>query len=151
IPVKLEDDDVDKIYTSNIERSIATARAVFKREDIQVPNTLFREFERKIYGFPNVKMPLKWWLRGSRVLWFLGLNKKDVESFKDARARARTATSFLENDAAEEGKTLLVSHGLLNHFIVKYLKEEGWTLVYDGGKGYLSQKVLVKYGERNQK
>lgn len=143
-PVTLEDDDVEKIYTSNIQRSIATAKAVFEREDIQVPNVLFREFERKIVGMPNIKMPLKWWLRGSRILWFMGFNKKDIESFREARERAQTAADFLANDAKKEGKTLLVSHGLLNHFIVKYLKEEGWTLVYDGGKGYLSQKVLVK-------
>ncbi|WP_185154148.1 histidine phosphatase family protein [Fulvivirga sp. M361] len=145
IPVKLLSDELQVIHTSTIARSISTARLVFNQEDIQRPDALFREFERKIFSFPNIKLPLSWWLTGSRLLWFMGFNKKGIESFSQAKARAKSAALFLEKDALENGKTLLVSHGLLNHYLVKYLKKNGWEEVYDGGKGYLSQKLLIRY------
>lgn len=146
VPVVLESGELEIIHTSSIPRSIATAKWVFAQEDIQGPDPLFREFERKIYPFLNVKMPLKWWLNTSRILWFMGMNKKGIERFSQAKKRAREGAGFLEKEAQAKGKALLVSHGLLNHYLVKYLKQSGWTEVYDGGRGYLSQKVLVKYG-----
>jgi hypothetical protein len=47
----------------------------------------------------------------------------------------------------ENKKTLLVSHGLLNRYLAKDFKKKGWTEVYNGGHGYLSQKMFVKYME----
>lgn len=145
IPAVLQNHGVNHIYTSNINRSISTAGLVFDREDLQRPDPLFREFERKVFAFPNIKLPTKWWLVGSRVLWFMGLNKQGIERFSAARERAKRGAGFLEQDALEHGKTLLVSHGLLNHYLTKYLKRLGWKQVYDGGNGYLSQKMFVKY------
>lgn len=145
IPVVIKPDELQVIHTSSIPRSIYTAKLVFNREDLQQPDSLFREFERKIFSFPNVKLGLKFWLTGSRILWFMGFNKKGIESFSQAKSRARAATEFLQQDAVEHGKTLLVSHGLLNHYLAKCLKKNGWVEVYDGGKDYLSQKLLVKY------
>jgi len=144
LPVMLETGDLDKIYTSIINRSVSTSEQLFQRPEDHVSDSIFREFERKIFSFPNIKLPLKWWLTVSRSLWFMGLNKKGIERFSKAKERASEAAVILENNATENGKTLLVSHGLINHFLVKYLKKNGWTEVYDGGKGYLSQKLLVK-------
>jgi len=145
IPLKLQLNELEVIYTSSINRSISTAQQVFDLMEIQVPEPMFREFERKIISFPNIKLPLKLWLGMSRISWLMGLNDKGIEKFSEARNRAREAAIFLEKDAFRNGKTLLVSHGLLNHYLVKYLKKNGWKVVFDGGKGYLSQKVLVKY------
>ncbi|MEM6526086.1 MAG: histidine phosphatase family protein [Bacteroidota bacterium] len=145
IPVTLSENELQVIHTSSIPRSIATAKLVFDQKDLQRPDSLFREFERKIFSFPNIKLGLKCWLITSRVLWFMGLNKRGIESFSQAKSRARQGAAFLEEDALKNGKTLLVSHGLFNHYLVKYLKKTGWTEVYDGGKGYLAQKMLVRY------
>lgn len=145
IPVHLGSEELEIIYTSTLNRSISTAQQVFKRPQDQKADAIFREFERKIFSFPNIKLPLKWWLTGSRLFWFMGLNKKDIESLSEAKARAKEGATLLASNADAHGKTVLVSHGLLNHYLVKYLKKEGWTEVYDGGKGYLSQKMLVKY------
>ena len=147
VPVVIAPDELGVIHTSSIPRSISTAVLVFNREDLQRPDSLFREFERKIFSFPNIKLGLKCWLTTSRVLWFMGLNKKGIEGFAKAKARARSGVKFLEKDALKNGKTLLVSHGLINHYLAKYLKKNGWTEVYDGGKGYLSQKLLIKYND----
>ncbi|MEM0941209.1 MAG: histidine phosphatase family protein [Bacteroidota bacterium] len=148
-PLELRYKELQVLYTSSLNRSISTSQQLFKQQNKQIADAQFREFERKIFSFFNMKLPLKWWLTGSRVLWFMGLNKKGIESFSEAKARAKKAASFLEKDAAKNGKTLLVSHGLLNHYLVKYLKKTGWTEVYDGGRGYLAQKMLVRYEIQN--
>ena len=144
-PLQLTANELSVIHTSSINRSISTAIKVLRQEPLQQPDPMFREFERKIFSFPNIRLPLNWWLTGSRVLWFAGFNNGGIESFRQAKKRAKKGAAFLAEDARQNGKTLLVSHGLLNHFLVKYLKKEGWTEIYDGGRGYLSQKMLVKY------
>ncbi|WP_462248459.1 histidine phosphatase family protein [Ekhidna sp.] len=144
-PLQLENNEIDIIFTSSLNRSISTANQLFNTHPDKQADSIYREFERKIFTFFNIKLPLKWWTTGSRIFWVMGLNKKGIESFSEAKHRARIATATLDNHAIENGKTLLVSHGLLNHYLVKYLKKNGWTEVFDGGKGYLSQKVMVKY------
>jgi len=144
VPVQISDGEINVLFTSILNRSISTADQLFHEVEDQRAEPIFREFERKVFSFFNVKLPLKWWTTGSRLFWFMGLNKKGIESFSEAKQRAKEATVFLEANAFENGKTLLVSHGLLNHYLVKYLKKNGWTEVFDGGKGYLSQKMLVK-------
>ncbi len=144
-PVNLRPGEIDIIYTSSINRSISTAEQLFQRPEDQKAKVIFREFERKIFAFPNIKLPLKWWLTGSRIFWFMGLNKKGIESFSEAKSRAKKAATILEESNKNNGKTLLVSHGLLNHYLVKYLAKNGWKEVFDGGKGYFSQKLLIKY------
>ena len=144
MPLLLAADEIEVIFTSTLNRSISTADQLFLRPQDQRADSIFREFERKVFSFFNLKLPLKWWTTGSRAFWIMGLNKKGIESFSEAKQRARNAALILESQASENGKALLVSHGLLNHYLVKYLKKNGWTEVFDGGKGYLSQKMLVK-------
>ena len=145
LPLKLRSGEIDTIFTSTLNRSISTAQQLFPEYENRIPKSIFREFERKVFSFFNIKLPLKWWTTGSRFFWVIGFNKKGIESFSEAKQRAKKATNLLEDHASQNGKTLLVSHGLLNHYLVKYLKKNGWTEVFDGGKGYLSQKLLVKY------
>ena len=146
IPLILVAGELGVIHTSSINRSISTAKKVFQQPELLQSDTLFREFERKVFAYPNVKLPLKMWLRTSRVLWFMNLNDKGVENRTAAKDRAQKAARFLEQDALKNRKTLLVSHGLLNRYLEKYLNERGWKTVYNGGHGYLSQKMLVRYG-----
>ena len=145
IPLSLAPEELTIIHTSSLNRSISTAQQVFGLEELLQPDTLFREFERKIFAFPNLKLPTRLWLTGSRILWFLGLNDKGIESRAVAKTRAQKAAGVLEEDAIKQGKTLLVAHGLLNRYLEKYLNRRGWKTVYDGGNGYFSQKMLVRY------
>jgi len=144
VPLQLSSDEVEVIFTSTLNRSISTADQLFPEFQDKRATQAFREFERKIFSFFNIKLPLKWWTTGSRLFWIMGLNNKGIESFSEAKKRAKDATTILETHANENGKALLVSHGLLNHYLVKYLKKNGWVEIFDGGKGYLSQKLLVK-------
>lgn len=145
-PVMLAAGDVEIIFTSTLQRSVSTAEQLFQGSENQKAEAVFREFERKVFWFPNVKLPLSWWMTGSRLLWLMGINKRGIESFADAKQRAKEAVMLLEEETTENGKVLLVSHGLLNHYLAKYLKKNGWNSVLDGGKGYLSQKMFVRQG-----
>ena len=98
IPLSLAPGDLTVIHTSSMNRSISTAEQVFDQKDLMKPNALFREFERKIFSFPHMRLPLKSWLVGSRVLWYLGLNKKGIESLSEAKQRAHKGVLFLEED-----------------------------------------------------
>ena len=145
IPFVIEPDELKVIHTSSINRAVSTAEQVFHRVDLQDPDPMYREFERKIFPFPNLRLPLKVWLYGSRLLWFIGLNDSGIESKKEAKERALKGAKTLALDAQTNGKTVLVSHGLLNRYLEDYLQDLGWVTVYDGGDGYLSQKMLVRY------
>ena len=145
IPLILSPGELTTIHSSSLHRAVSTSQQVFVQKELLRPDSLFREFERKIFAFPNVKLPLRFWLAGSRVLWFLGLNNRGIESLRVAKARAQKAAGILEQDSVRHGKTLLVAHGLFNRYLEKYLRKRGWTTVYNGGNAYLSQKMLVKY------
>jgi len=85
LPVKLHPDEIDIIFTSTLNRSVSTADQLFKNFESQQAHAIFREFERKIFSFPNVKLPLKWWLTSSRVFWLMGFNKKALRVFRKLR------------------------------------------------------------------
>jgi broad specificity phosphatase PhoE len=146
-PVLLKSGEVKEIQTSSINRANHTARLIFGEGYIYKPDTLFREFERKILGFPNIKQPLKWWLVESRILWLLGANHKGIERFSEAKSRAARGVDKLEQIAAKDKKVILVAHGFLNRYLVKYLKKRGWEVAYDGGKDYLASWLLVRYSD----
>ncbi|MEM7162661.1 MAG: phosphoglycerate mutase family protein [Bacteroidota bacterium] len=122
LPVRLEESEVNAIYTSSLNRSISTAEQLYPQFFEKKEKRLFREFERKIVKFYNLKLPLDLWLKASRVFWYAGLNDKGIESVSKAKRRALKGAEFLEDNAIQEGKSLLVSHGFLNRFIVKNLE-----------------------------
>ena len=143
-PVLLAPGEIDTVYTSTINRAKYTGKLAFGAAVHYQDDPLFREFERKIFGFPNLKMPLKFWLVTSRVLWLMGANKKDIESKKEANQRAQQAAQKLIDHATKQNKVILVAHGLLNRSLVKNLKKQGWTLVRKGGSKYLATSLLVR-------
>ncbi len=143
-PVAIGDTEIDTVLMSSLYRAQHTAHLIFGETMTYQADTLFREFERKIMGFPNIKLPLKFWLVHSRILWLMGLNDGDIESFREAKKRAQRAAKRLENSAYRHGKVVLVAHGFLNRFLLKYLQKQGWTLVHNGGSDYLAASLLVK-------
>ncbi|MEJ8801566.1 histidine phosphatase family protein [Pontibacter sp. H249] len=130
--------DVDTVYCSTLPRSQLTAKAIFgDKVQLKVDN-VFREFERRIFSLPLIKLPIKLWLVSARVLWFMGFNNRDIETFKEAKHRARQCAETLATDAHLNQTTVLVAHGLLNNFIRKELEQMGWHKTLDEGHGYLS-------------
>ncbi|MDN5213542.1 histidine phosphatase family protein [Fulvivirgaceae bacterium BMA12] len=140
----LEGIKTDKVYHSSLHRARHTAQLLFKNKLQLIEDQRFREFERKVMGFINMKLPLGFWLGASRVLWMMGLNDKQIESFRAARSRARENAAFLARQAQDSGQAILVAHGFHNKYVMKYLKKDGWKLVNKGGNGYLAINVLAK-------
>lgn len=143
-PTGLPYEEVEKVYCSALPRAKQTALAIFGPDITLIENKLFNECERKILSLPLLRFPLKAWLAGARILWFLGLNSQGIETYKQARSRARQCASTLAQYAAEEKKTVLVAHGMLNLFIRRYLKKAGWQEVRHDGNGFLAVTQLVK-------
>ncbi|MGB0522654.1 MAG: histidine phosphatase family protein [Flammeovirgaceae bacterium] len=150
-PVRLVKGELDTIYTSNLNRAIHTAQLSFGDQITYVEDPQFAEFERKIIAFPNMKMPLGFWLVNSRLLWVLGLNDKGIENFKSAKKRARNGANFLATQAARDGKVVLVAHGFLNKYLRKYLAKQGWHTVKNGGQEHLGVSLLIKSREEAEK
>ncbi len=136
--------EIKAVYCSTLIRSQLTAKAIFGEQVHLKVNHNFREFERKIFSLPLLRLPIKLWLLTARILWFLGLNSKGIETFKDAKRRARKCAELLVEDASANGTTVLVAHGLLNSFIRWELKRMGWQQTLKGGSGFVSLNVLER-------
>ncbi|UZR95394.1 histidine phosphatase family protein [Chondrinema litorale] len=147
LPVCPEDFKENKVYHSNIPRAVNTASRIFADRYDMIENDRFREFERKIFPFFNIKMPLSVWLTVSRGLWFLGLNDKGIENFKEARKRAKSNAEFLAEEADKEQLVIVVAHGLHNKYVAKYLKRLGWDTVRKGGSSYTAVNILARLDE----
>ncbi|MER2997004.1 histidine phosphatase family protein [Pontibacter populi] len=130
--------DIRKVHCSTLVRSQLTAKAIFGEEVQLIIDANFREFERRIFSLPFIHLPIKLWLIGARILWFLGFNSRGIETFKQARQRARAAAMQLVNEATQETIAVLVAHGLLNFFIRRELKRLGWLQTIKGGSTFVS-------------
>ncbi|MFC6998663.1 histidine phosphatase family protein [Rufibacter roseus] len=135
---------VRKVLTSTLPRAKATAKMLFGNDVELVEDEMFREFENRIWGLPIGKFPLAWWQVTSRVLWMLGLNQKEIESFIQAKTRAAQAAHHLAQEAEKERIAVLVAHGFLNQFIKRSLRKQGWKVKRNGGRGYVGITILTK-------
>ncbi len=131
------------IYHSPLPRAKHTASLLFGYRQM-IEDVRFREFERKVFRFINVKLPLGFWIGTSRILWLMGMNKRDIESFKNAKKRAKDNALFLISQADTHGVVVLVAHGFHNKYVMKYLQHQGWKKVRKDGNGYLAVNVLAK-------
>ena len=142
--------NTDKAYHSSLPRARHTAELLFGEHLKLIENARFREFERKVMKFINMKMPLLFWLGTSRLLWLMDLNNKDIETFNEAKSRAMENALFLAEQAKKDGQVILVAHGLHNKYVIKYLRQNGWESVRNGGSKYLAVNVLAKDAYRTR-
>ncbi|WP_162056342.1 histidine phosphatase family protein [Pontibacter pamirensis] len=143
------------IFSSPLNRARTTAEYLFGTENEMVYSPDFREFETTIGKFsPRLRLPIKLWTAFARVKWMLGVDRNGIESFADARERARKTARQLAEASEEKPKVVLVAHGFLNRYVKQNLEDMGWKVVRDGGSGYLATTILVKIDdevkEKNQ-
>lgn len=143
-PICLDSLSEVKVYHSALPRATHTAKLIFGNTFPMIADYRFREFEKKTLPFFNVHLPLKFWSTISRLLWYVGLNSRDIESVGDARTRAKSNARFLADEAHKNDIVVLVAHGFHNRYVSKYLKRAGWSLVRHGGIGYLSINILAR-------
>ena len=141
-------DDI-AIFCSSINRARATADYLFGQDSIITVSPEFREFETSIGKIkPKLKLPIKLWTAAARIKWVLGFESEGVESFAEAKTRARKAAERLDDATEDNSKAVLVAHGFLNRYIREDLEKMGWRVVRDGGHGYLGTTILAKIDDR---
>jgi len=87
----------DTVFYSPLARARHTAQLLFQdRGFVLEGDSVFREFERKIIPFLNLKLPLKFYLSTTKIVWFIGLNDKCIETVRCAKKRTRRNNDFLE-------------------------------------------------------
>ena len=73
-----------------------------------------------------------------------GLHSSQVPSLSQQKERSREVAARLDQLAKKEKRVVLVAHGFLNRYIIRYLKKDGWQHSFDGGYDYLNVQVLSK-------
>lgn len=143
-PVCFRKEDIKVVYTSKLPRAINTAEKTFGDTYPRESLLLFNEFERKVIKFPNIKLPRQFWSITTRLVWILGGNHKGIETFSQAKDRSKRAAFFLDDKAANNGKAILFSHGFLNKYIKRYLKNLGYKALNLDGQKYLGAYYFYK-------
>ncbi|MBS0000251.1 MAG: histidine phosphatase family protein [Cyclobacteriaceae bacterium] len=144
VPVNIRADEIDNVYSSPLRRARSTAEQLFGQRFNIIYDSLFREFRNEIVPIPRIRLPLSVWRVSSRIFWMVGLHSSEVPGLPEERRRANRAAEQLANMAKQEGHVVLVAHGFINRFIIRYLKKNGWQHSYDGGFEYTNVQVLSK-------
>ena len=149
LPLCIGKSEIDTVNVSTLNRAKHTSRLLFGSEQAFNDQTLFIEFQRRVIWLPVWKLPLKFWLIPSRLLWAMTLNDKGIEKPLVAYDRADQVADQLNAQAQKDKKVALVAHGYLNTFVKKGLKNQGWTLVKNSGHDYWGPFILVKLTPKN--
>ncbi len=149
-PLQVDLTEIDSVYGSDLRRSVETAQLLFDERLPVGQYALFREFRNNPAALPMVTLPINYWRAMGTLRWLLGLEDAGPETFRQARHRTREAAAFLDAKAKEEKKVLLIGHGFFNILLKRYLKQNGWKIIHNGGFKNLWVSVLVKVvQERN--
>jgi len=115
--------DSDKIFCSELRRSVDSLALLGKRADVE--DRVFNEVEMPYPRFKWFKLYPDIWLILFRALWFLGYSTHS-EPFKEAKVRAEKATKKLIDASTSNMTISLLGHGGMNRLIGKELVEQGW-------------------------
>ncbi len=133
-----------QVVTSDLRRSIESARLFFPSIEADATDPLYREAELP------ARLPLcAFTMRYSvaiviaRALWRLGIHQH-AESYAMAAARAHRAAEALASRAMEHDCVILVGHGFFNRLIARELKQGGWTASRRHGRGFGAYAVFVR-------
>lgn len=122
------------VVCSSLPRSLESAKALGVA-NIGTGEPLFREMGMPHADLSFPRLPLFAWAVFFRLIWALGYSA-NVESFAQARKRARACAERLAELASVHGTVLFVGHGSLNWFIARHLKRTGWTGQRKSPRGY---------------
>ncbi|EOW9526811.1 histidine phosphatase family protein [Bacillus cytotoxicus] len=115
------------VVTSNQKRAVQSAGELTNSLSF-IQNKLFREVEVPSHFFAPkwIKCKPKIWTIVGRTLWIIGYSK-GVESYREARERAKQAADTLIGYALVHGHIALVGHSYFNTMIGTELRTRGWV------------------------
>ncbi|MEZ8097216.1 histidine phosphatase family protein [Photobacterium swingsii] len=114
------------VVSSDLRRSVHSAiKCLSKEPEVKLKN--LREFDIPRYKIPFL-LRANHWLILSRILWLLGITSR-VESYKDAKSRAKDSALTLAALAEDKRKLAVFGHGLVNRAIARELEKCGWSCI----------------------
>lgn len=136
--------DADLIITSVRPRSIETCKAICgERAFAQDP--MFVEAPLPPPNWPSwLRLSPKIWGFLARVNWVLTDKHQEVETHRQAEARAMTVARMVGAMADQGQDVLVVAHGYFNQRVGAALKREGWRCIEDQGFRYWCARVFAR-------
>ncbi|MEG5266471.1 histidine phosphatase family protein [Pseudomonas sp. JDS28PS106] len=122
------------IVSSNAPRALTSIQALGLQPTIV--DEIFCEAQLPYGRWARPRLAPFTWAFILRVSWLCGF-ARNVESAREARARAAEAAKRLE-DLSCEGSVLLLGHGFMNRMIAKQLEAAGWIRHTSTGNRYWS-------------
>jgi broad specificity phosphatase PhoE len=112
------------IATSTLKRSRESAQLLVPGRSV-TGDPLFVEAEIPSRFSVRLSLAPRSWSVLARAGWFCGWSD-GVESWREARGRARRAAERLGELARQRGSVMLVGHGMMNRLISQVLRRQGW-------------------------
>jgi broad specificity phosphatase PhoE len=122
------------IVCSDLPRSIESATALGVL-NINLIDSIFREADLPYTNWRYPKLTVFTWGIFFRVLWYLGYSNR-ADSITSVKRRAETAAVKLKQMADEHGSVILIGHGIINRFVAKKLRYNGWRGPKNPGYNY---------------
>ena len=122
------------VVCSDLPRSIESATALGIL-NIDFVDSIFREADLPYTNWRYPKLTVFTWGIFFRVLWYLGYSNR-AEPITFVKQRAETAAIKLKEIADERGSVMLIGHGIINRFVAKKLRNNGWSGPKNPGYNY---------------
>jgi broad specificity phosphatase PhoE len=115
------------IISSPLPRALQSVKALRPSCHVEIVEWM-REVDIPIpfAGVRWLRLPTAVWLVFSRVCWLYGYSSSGVESYQEAKKRAKYAADVLCQYANRYGSIVVVGHGWFNRFVGAALKKKGW-------------------------
>ena len=114
----------DAVVCSSLRRSVDSV-GLAGRKPLET-NRLFDEAGLPFLRSSFPRLTPNSWAVIFRLLWLIGYSNNS-ESLDEAKKRAMTAASRLDEMTREHGTVLLMGHGVMNRLIAKAIRKRGWV------------------------
>jgi broad specificity phosphatase PhoE len=138
-------EDSAYLVCSGLSRSVASLALLGHTPDMQ--DAVFNELAVPSVDWKGVKLAPQVWLLLFRIASLFGY-RGGGESLADAKARAVQAVDRLIDSSIETKSTMLLGHGLMNHFIARELKKRGWRETKALGRANWSYGIFESKGTK---
>lgn len=112
------------VFVSQRARSQESAKAIAPHAEL-IADSLFEEAPLASPKIPLIKLGVPAWAVMSRILWHAGYHP-EIENYRKAKQRAKSAADILIFKAQEDGTSALVAHGYFNAMIGRELTRRGF-------------------------
>ena len=114
-------DDIQKIYISDLDRTLQTAEKIFGEEDFN-RTALLNEVPLHSGFDIAIRLPLGVWNVLGRLQWLIG-SKRQPEGRKQTTMRAERFVALI---ISQNEDCAVVTHGFFMHSLIKALERKGF-------------------------